>query len=674
MGPAGESKTVDLLLGVHAHQPVGNFDEVIIEAHERCYKPFLETLHRFPTFRFSVHFSGWLLSWLLERFPRDMALLQKMVERGQVEMFGSGDCEPVLAAIPERDRRRQIDQLSEKLCNHFSRSPSGAWLTERVWEATVVPSLADCGIRYAAVDDYHFLCTGLPADALDGYFSTEEGGRRLDLFPISEALRYRIPFAPVEDVLSYLEALADAGQRGAIYFDDIEKFGVWPETYDWVYTRGWLEQFIRGVLASPRIRTSTYADFHAQQATRGVAYLPASSYSEMNEWTLPASAAAVYSELLAREKRNGRLDQTKPFIRGGIWRSFFSLYPESNWMHKRMLAASDRLARVPAAQPALTEHLHRAQANDAYWHGLFGGLYLPHLRRGVWGNLLALEAGLDRLAPRPAVQRGDFDMDGCEEILLHSSCLQIAVRLDGDAAPHELASYPLAQNFGDTLRRRREHYHRRISDSGQAAYHGNGIRSPHERAESKQPISEADLEIDARPRGLFVDSWQASGTTGCALDNYVLNADASAAGLCFTAEAGGFACEKLFRIADSVLEVRYNCAGEAGEMRTTLNLAMPSCDGYSGRYILEDGSIPCGLGQPLALEAARRLIVDDRWLRGSLRIDTSMPAKIEAAPYYTVSLSEAGFERIMQGVELQIRWTVGVARGTYDIHLGVHSE
>ena len=159
------SPRVDLLLGVHAHQPVGNFDDVIIEAHERCYRPFLRTLHRFPSFRFSAHFSGWLLGWLLERYPADMALLQEMVARGQVEMFGSGDCEPVLAAIAERDRKQQIVALSRKLNDHFPRAPKGAWLTERVWESTVVPSLADCGIRYVAVDDYHFLCTGLARDA-----------------------------------------------------------------------------------------------------------------------------------------------------------------------------------------------------------------------------------------------------------------------------------------------------------------------------------------------------------------------------------------------------------------------------------------------------------------------------------------------------------------------------
>ena len=326
------TQAITLLLGVHAHQPVGNFPEVIEDAHQRCYKPFLETLHAYPDFRFSAHFSGWLLDWLRERHPADMALLADMVQRGQVELFSSGDTEPVLAAIPHRDRVGQLQTLNDKLTSWTGTRPSGAWLTERVWESAVVPSLAETGIGYVTVDDYHFFCTGKTAAELDSFFSTEESGTRLDLFPISESLRYRLPFSPAHEVIGYLEQLADQGQSAAIYFDDIEKFGIWPETYDWVYNRGWLKALIEGVLASPKIRTATYADYHAGHVTRGIVYLPTTSYSEMNEWTLPMPAAGIYSSLLASEKAAGRGDLHRPFLRGGIWRNFLSRYPEANWM------------------------------------------------------------------------------------------------------------------------------------------------------------------------------------------------------------------------------------------------------------------------------------------------------------------------------------------------------
>jgi len=202
------TEKVSLLLGVHAHQPAGNFPEVVEKAHDLCYRPFLQTLHRYAGFRFALHASGPLLDTLFERYPDDMRLLREMVERGQVELFGAGDTEPVLAVIPERDRVTQIRALSDKIEREFGQRPDGAWLTERVWEATVVPALAGCDIRYVTVDDYHFLCAGKSEADLTGYFTTEEGGQPLDLFPISEPLRYRIPFAPAPEWLPISRASA----------------------------------------------------------------------------------------------------------------------------------------------------------------------------------------------------------------------------------------------------------------------------------------------------------------------------------------------------------------------------------------------------------------------------------------------------------------------------------
>ncbi len=500
---------ISLLLGVHAHQPVGNFPAVLEEAHQRCYRPFLHVLHRHPDFRFAAHFSGWLLDWLLEHHPQDMALLREMVARGQVELFGAGDCEPVLAAIPQRDRVGQLNALTDKLVRRFGARVEGAWLTERVYIPTVVPALAECGMRYVTVDDYHFLCTGKAAAELDGFYTTEEDGRSIDLFPISEQLRYRLPFSPAAEAVAYLEGLARDGHRAAVYFDDIEKFGIWPETHEWVYEKGWLEQFIAGVLASPLIRTETYRDFHARGTTRGIIYLPTTSYIEMNEWTLPPAAAAAYDALVAREKQAGSYERSKPFVRGGIWKNFFMRYPEANWMHKRMLGLSERLAALPPGgrTAALTEQLYRAQANDAYWHGLFGGLYLPHLRREVWRNLIALEAALDAAAPRPPLVAADADLDGTRELFLANADLQAVLKLDEHAAACELDAYRLAQNFGDVLTQRAEHYYRKLAAAPQAAG-GAGIASAHDRIAFKDAIDPADILPDARLRRLFLDAWQ----------------------------------------------------------------------------------------------------------------------------------------------------------------------
>ncbi|HMM76596.1 MAG TPA: DUF1926 domain-containing protein [Gammaproteobacteria bacterium] len=655
------TRPVSLLLGVHAHQPVGNFPAVIVDAHERCYRPFLHTLHRYPEFRFAAHFSGWLLDELGSRFPDDMTLLGEMVARGQVELFGAGDCEPVLAAIPARDRRGQLQALAAKLKSRFGATPAGAWLTERVWESSVVPSLVDGGVRYVTVDDYHFLCTGLDAQALDGYFTTEEDGRTLDLFPISETLRYRLPFAPAAEAVAGLEALADAGQAAAVYFDDIEKFGIWPETYDWVYTRGWLAAFIEAVLASPKIEAHTYAEFHRKQPTRGIVYLPAASYSEMNEWTLPAPAARTYAALLAGAKRSPQWPRERPFIRGGIWRNFLSRYPEANWQHKRMLALSARLAADPVRgeDPALRGLLYRAQANDAYWHGLFGGLYLPHLRRAVWQHLLELEAALDAHAwqrPPPA----DLDHDGHVEYLLANRELQAVLRDDGRGALIELSSYALCHNFGDVLRRHAEHYHR-LPEGGaaepHAAHQDGGIASAHDRVAWKHAIAPADLEPDANGRAIASDCLiEADGRRTPIAGYRVLHSDARS----ITLEARPLpdcVLRKTYVLdgADLLIDWTFS-APAAPALEVELNLALPSCDGYGGRYRLADGSFPGGFGQRFTLDTCSTLDCEDAALAGRLRLGATPPAAVHGAPHETVSQSEAGLEKIMQGACLRLRW------------------
>ena len=652
------SQSVSLLFGVHAHQPVGNFPEVMEEAHQRCYKPFFATLHRYPEFRFALHASGWLLEWLFTHHPEDMALLLEMAARGQVEFFGAGDMEPVLAAIPNRDRLSQLAAMSDRIEQIFGQRPHGAWLTERVWEATVVPALVDSGIEYVMVDDYHFLCAGSAREKLSGYHTTEEDGRRLDLFPISEALRYRLPFSPAQDAVAYIEAQAnDSTHAAAIYFDDIEKFGIWPETYQWVYEQGWLTQFIEGVLNSPVINSVHYRDYHQASPTRGVVYLPSVSYSEMGEWTLPAAAAERYAELVRAAQQEGVLERDRPFIRGGIWKNFLTRYPEANWMHKRMLGLSARLASLPADQirQDLVELLHEAQANDAYWHGLFGGIYLPHLRRAVWRALLSLERRLDALQTRPAQFSGDIDMDGIDEVFLSSLSLQAVLRPDKDAALIELSSYPLAQNFADSLKRYEEHYHAKARAGASSSHQGEGIAPTHDVVRFKHEIKPEDLRPDTRSRGWFAETWTDFDAKRPV--EYSSTVVQGGAVLCIGQAGEGKEATrvaKIYSVQDNRLTVALKAVGN-GRLSTRLNIALPCCDGPAGRYVV-NGEIPGGFGQTFTWNELKTVTLEDHYLGAAIRLETNRPARIRAQPHFTVSQSEAGFEKVMQAVELTLTW------------------
>jgi hypothetical protein len=310
-----------------------------------------------------------------------------------------------------------------------------------------------------------------------------------------------------------------------------------------------------------------------------------------------------------------------------------------------MQQLSERVAGIGAATPRMQELLHLAQANDAYWHGLFGGIYLPHLRRAVWNALVELEALLDKAVSRDTAPI-DLDFDGCDEFFLRNEQLQAVIRDDGLGAIHEFDCYRLRHNFGDTLARRPEHYYRKIRDHRptEGEHHdGAGIVSAHDRVNFRHPISAADLDPDALPRALFID--RQNGRP-------VRYQRPSLQKASMALSADGIA--KTMSLEGNRLSVEYETASPGQQqLQTEINLAMPSCDGFLGRYVV-NAAVPGGFGQSYTWENMTSLTLEDGVLGGKLSIAIDRPVTIHAAPHKTVSQSEDGFEKIMQAVTLHI--------------------
>jgi len=237
-------KRIDLLFGIHNHQPIGNFEFVFEETYKNAYLPFIEVLENHPSIKIAIHFTGILLDWLIINKPGLIRKIKKMVARGQLEILTGGYYEPILCVIPEKDRIGQIKKLSDKIKKVFDYKPEGLWLAERVWEPTLPSTLSEVGVTYSILDDTHFKYAGLMDDQLNGYYITEELGKTIDLFPISRRLRYAIPFEDPDVTIEYLRSMAtEAGNNMVVFADDGEKFGAWPNTYDHVYKARWLDRF-----------------------------------------------------------------------------------------------------------------------------------------------------------------------------------------------------------------------------------------------------------------------------------------------------------------------------------------------------------------------------------------------------------------------------------------------
>jgi len=208
--------------GLHFHQPVGNFDHVFAQHVDDVYRPLLDALVQREFLPVVLHLSGPLLEWLEAHEPAYLDRLGRLAADGRVEILLAGFYEPVLASLPREDRVEQIRWMHDAVRRRFGVDARGLWLTERVWEPELAADLADAGVRYALVDDRHFLVTGFSAEQLHAPFWTESDGKRVALFPIDERLRYLIPFRPPEETADYLRQLRSGGHQLAVLADDGE--------------------------------------------------------------------------------------------------------------------------------------------------------------------------------------------------------------------------------------------------------------------------------------------------------------------------------------------------------------------------------------------------------------------------------------------------------------------
>jgi alpha-amylase/alpha-mannosidase (GH57 family) len=694
-----------LVLIVHAHQPSGNFEHVFEECYQHSYNAFLSLVEKHPGIRLALHFSGPLLLWMEKNHPEYFERLRKLVASGQVELMGGGFYEPILISIPEADRIEQITRLADYLEKHFGKRPTGAWLAERVWEPQLPSSLAAANVGYTLIDDLPFLAAGFEPQELFGPYIAEDCGKAVWLFPGLKELRYLIPFRKVEESIAYFRKAAQVRPGGmAAFGDDMEKFGVWPGTFQHCYAGGWLEDFFAALEENAAwLKTITPGECIASHVPLGRADLPTASYAEMMVWVLPTSTRLRFYAL--QKEFSARPDLLN-FVRGSAWRGFLRKYPESNLLHKKMLRVSACVAAVPhrRSSPEHTAQLREArdrllcgQGNDAYWHGVFGGLYAPHLRTEVWRNLVRAETLVDQITPGgvlPRVEFLDYDADGSSELLFTAPEYQALLKPSDGATLAAFDFRPSSATLINSVQRRPEAYHTRLREAASAAPAAGSAVSIHDQVRVKEPNLERFLRYDRFPRHsfrllLFVPARNFGDYDILRLNELASLAEAAFqirhsspnyADLVHEQALPGFAadlsnpprltvtkhflfgpapqgcevsCDVSFTLsAPLALPVRFG-------IESVLNFLAPNepdrfFETPSGRHNLRfSGALPGPI-----------LRVEDGWQR--VRVTLHAPACEEywVAPIDTVSESEGGFERVYQGSQILALWRLDLTKKT----------
>ncbi len=424
------------------------------------------------------------------------------------------------------------------------------------------------------------------------------------------------------------------------------------------------------------------------------------------EWVLPTPArrqlAKVETEFAGRP-------EVLRFLRGGIWRGFLCKYPEANLLHKKMLRVSRKIGGVRVATlgrnaaeklDRAKTHLLRSQCNDAYWHGVFGGVYAPHLRTELWRELIRAETLVESLsAPAPRDvrnERFDFDADGTDEIYLTAPTFAALVKPNDGATVAALDFRSSVVALINSLQRSPETYHARLAE----AVHGEtgGVASIHDRVRAKESGLVDRLRYDRWPRNAFrlllfpngkayadYDAVRLDESVAFAAGGYRTKKSAGG-GLSFEMEAPleifGGSGEPVLNVAKEFVflqtatgfrirfDVRIRCAAGSAQaavkfqagLEMVINLLAPN---EPDRYIEvggKDGSsrFPLKWGGESGGSVIRAV---DEWQNVAIRMEAPGAPKFWTVPIETVSESEEGFERVYQGSQILAVWPVELGPG-----------
>ncbi|MDY0167800.1 MAG: DUF1926 domain-containing protein [Thermoguttaceae bacterium] len=684
---------IRLALVLHNHQPIGNFDHVFEQAYQDSYLPFLDVFSRYDPLRIALHTSGPLMEWLDQRHPDYLDRLAELVATGRVEIVGGAFHEPILAMIPARDRLGQIRSYTRWLENRLGAKVRGMWMPERVWEQSFTRDLADAEIEYTVLDDFHFKNAGVEDSELAGYYLTEDEGRVLTVFPGSEQLRYLIPFGTPEKNIEYFAQVANEHPNSLLVFgDDGEKFGTWPETNRHCYHDGWLERFFSALVENRDwIRVTTPSEALDNMSPLGKIYLPDSSYREMTEWALPMGQQRELEEVSHSLRDDSRWQRLRRFVRGGFWRNFKVKYPEADEMYARMMMVSRRLAELQATGATsdtllqARDELYRGQCNCSYWHGAFGGIYLPHLRNAVYRHLIRADGLLDHASGRDGewieAVADDFDFDARREVRLANDRLLALLSPARGGQLYELDVRTIEHNLLATLARRPEAYHEKVLRGENQG--GGDCASIHDRVVFKQAGLNERVQYDDHPRKSLIDLFYDAGAT---LDDVAA---------CRARQAGDFAqsrYEARVRRNPGRIQVQLSREGRVDELPVKITKGVTLDAGSSVleiAYLLENlpknrplhfavemnfAGLPAGaddryfrdadgnrmgqLGQRLDLTDVAGLGLTDEWLGIEVNLTPNRPTRFWTFPVETVSQSEGGFELVHQSVAVLPHWLV----------------
>lgn len=460
------------------------------ELWKQSFQPLIGAVHHIPEARVGVVLAGELVEEFQERHPEAIAWLRGLIEREQIELVGTALHEPAMSAVPERDAIGQLHAHATLLKKVFGVRPVGAWLPHGVWDPCLPRIYARAEMAYTFVED-RLLRAVVTSDA-DGVYRAEREGHLLSLLPLDAKIAEVAPITPVKQVLAHLERRRQRGHR-------LVAIGLEATSFLGRREQSWLATLLNQLGKTPGMTMIRPAEALVLAPSRGRIYMPS----------------------------GGPKDEPVP------WERCLLRYEEANRLHKRMIRTSRLVEKLekasreetsdgPRADPndvlQARRYLYRSQAAEVYTHGVQPGLYDARRRALAWRDMLRAERVAMRglgLAERVLVETPDIDLDGHEDVVLHTAGAAMVIDRVHSAGTIEWSLLDKARNLVGTITRQREPYHERLLSQEPT----EEADRPTAAADEEPTLGGASIDIegaektefasaiayDARPRVAFVE-------------------------------------------------------------------------------------------------------------------------------------------------------------------------
>jgi alpha-amylase len=404
----------------------------------------------------------------------------------------------------------------------------------------------------------------------------------------------------------------------------------------------------------------------------------------MGEWCLPPNLSKRYEATI-----NNNIDSNNTNSKGGYFKHFLIKYPESNDIHKKMLSVSKKAYDNPEAR----RHVFMAQCNDSYWHGVFGGLYLPHLRSSAFSHLIQAEKLLDPVQPFVMGTIEDVNADGMNEAVISNNFLKAYFCLQEGGTLYELDHKPTSTNIMANLCRRYEAYHDKIPLASVDDVY-DGARTIHNMYSAKEGGLEHYLTYDWHRRSSLIDHVMGKDVTWESFyrcqyvepgdfvkEPYqaILKNDQKTSKLSLLRKGhfwkGGvglpLTVEKTIQLNrnESTISFDYRIDGNVADnflFGVEFNFSFL---GNGGERYMDFGTGKIPLTAKGIYKSTNKIIFYDPYqdINPAIQFDRSI--SVWTFPVEVVSLSESGFERNYQSTMCMPMWDIDLTNGPRNIHI-----